>query len=542
MKLPSMKYADGIAKGKQIRFGGMNHSLGAGDGELWDMRNLTGDHYPLLSSRAPRWLYKTLSSPGGLFQWEGLCWVDGTAFFFQGVEKGAVRPGKKVFASMGAYIVIFPDKCFYNVETDTFGSMEARWSGESLVIGNGKLYGEDAMANAIRCPGVNWTDYFRAGDAVVIGGCTAQPGNNKSIIVREIAGDSMYFYENSFALSGEDGTAEYTETGRLTVERTVPDMRYLCENENRLWGCSDDTIYASKLGDIFNWNVYDGLDTDAFAVDTGSAGAFTGCISYLGYPTFFKEDHIYKVYGSIPSNFEVMGSATLGLAAGSAGSLAIAGETLYYLSRSGIMAYAGGIPQPMGESFGTERFRDAVGGSDGLKYYVSMRSIDGSWGLYVYDTRRGMWHREDETQAVGFARWNGNLYFLNDRGELWRTGSAQDTPEGLKEEPPVEWMAEFADFTEQDPNKKGVGKIQIRLELEKGARAEVWLQFDSDGQWLRAGSALGEGSKRSYYLPVIPRRGDHYRLKLLGVGGCRIHSLVREYYSGSELKSKRGRN
>ena len=542
MKLPNMKYADGIAKGQQIRFGGLNHSLGAGDGELWDMRNLTGDHYPLLSSRAPRRLYKTLDSPGGLFQWEGLCWVDGTAFFFQGKARGEVSPGKKEFASMGAYIVIFPDKCFYNVETDTFGSLEAKWSGESLVIGHGKLYGEDAMANAIRCPGFNWAGSFRTGDAVTINGCTAQPENNKSIIIREIDGDSLYFYENSFVLSGEDGAAEYTETGHLTVERTVPDMHCLCENENRLWGCSDDTIYASKLGDIFNWNVYDGLDTDAFAVDTGSAGAFTGCISYMGYPIFFKEDHIYKVYGSIPSNFEIMGSATLGLAAGSAGSLAIAGETLFYLSRSGIMAYTGGIPQPMGQSFGTERFRDAVGGSDGLKYYVSMRSTDGSWGLYVYDTQRGMWHREDETQAVGFARWDGSLYFLNDRGELWLTGNAQDPPEGATEEPPVEWMAEFADFTEQDPNKKGVGKLQIRLELEEGASAEVWLQFDSDGRWLRAGSALGEGPKRSYYLPIIPRRGDHYRLKLVGTGGCRIHSLVREYYSGSELKSKRGRN
>ena len=62
------------------------------------------------------------------------------------------------------------------------------------------------------------------------------------------------------AQNGEDGVTPYTETGSLTVKRTVPDLLYVCENENRLWGCDKTTIYASKLGDIFNWNVYDGMD------------------------------------------------------------------------------------------------------------------------------------------------------------------------------------------------------------------------------------------------------------------------------------------
>lgn len=59
-----------------------------------------------------------------------------------------------------------------------------------------------------------------------------------------------------------------------------------------------------------------------------------------------------------------MGSATLGLAAGCNKSLAVAGEVLFYLSRSGVMAYTGGIPQPMGAAFGTKRFKNAVAGSD----------------------------------------------------------------------------------------------------------------------------------------------------------------------------------
>ena len=237
-----------------------------------------------------------------------------------------------------------------------------------------------------------------------------------------------------------------------------------------------------------------------------------------------------------------MGSATLGLAEGSGRSLAIAGETLFYLGRNGIMAYTGGVPQPVGQPLGLGRFKNAVAGSDGLKYFVSMEDSAGAWALYVYDTQRGLWHKEDDTKATYFTRWDGDLYYLNDKGEIWIAGETMSQPEGAEMEETVEWMAEFGDFTEDDPNKKVVTKLQIRLELEEGASMQAWLQFDSEDQWRLVGTVLGEGEKRSYYLPIIPYRADHYRLKLTGKGGCRIFSLVRESASGSELRSTFGRN
>ena len=93
-----------------------------------------------------------------------------------------------------------------------------------------------------------------------------------------------------------------------------------------------------------------------------------------------------------------------------------------------------------------------------------------------------------------------------------------------------------------DPNKKGVGKLQLRLRLDPGASATVYIQFDSDGIWNQVGRMMDEGTKRSYCLPIIPRRTDHYRLKIEGVGGCTVHSLVRKSYSGSELRAKHRRN
>lgn len=547
MKLPAMRFKDGIKKGKQVKFGGLNHNLGASDGELWDMKNLTGEHYPVLSSRKGRVKVNALTNPGGLFAHNGLAWVDGTVFYYKGERKGTVTAGQKSFAALGAYIIILPDKAYFNTLTDEFGSLEATWTGSSLTFTHGILYEEEAENNTIQCAGVDWAKYFKAGDAVSIEGCTRHPENNKTPIIREIDGDKLYFYEYVFTLDGDENDTAYTETGSLSIKRKVPDLLYLCENENRLWGCDETTIYASKLGDVFNWNVFDGLETDSYAVTTGSAGHFTACLSYLGYPVFFKEDNIYKVYGDTPSKFQVMGSATLGVAQGCAGSLAVAGEVLFYLSNTGIVAYSGGIPRSAGDALGVERLQTAVAGSDGLNYYASIQS-GGAWRLYVYDTQRGAWYIEDEMHATHFARYEGTLYLLNEQGEIWTVGNPRTVPDGTAEGA-VEWAAEFADFYEYTtyaststaaPEKKGVGKFQIRLELDAGASAAVMIQYDSSGIWETV-STLTATQKRSFYLPVVPHRCDHYRLKLKGTGGCRVYSLTREYYVGSELKSIEGR-
>lgn len=501
MKLPEVPYADGIGKRGQLQFYGLDHNLGAGDGGLWDMQNLTSDYYPVLSTRAKRKIYKNLVSPGGLFAWDALAWVEGTAFYYGGVKKGNVTAGEKRFAAIGAYIIILPDKKYYNTVSGEFGSLESTWSGASLTFTNGKLYEEAAEANTIQCSGVAWSDYFKAGDAVTIAGCTKHTENNKTPVIREINGDKMYFYENVFKLDGDNGTTEYTETGNLMVRRTVPDLEYLCENENRLWGCDGRTIYASKLGDPFNWNVFEGLETDSYAVDTGSGG-----------------------------------------------SLAIAGERLLYLSSSGVMIYSGGIPQSLHDAFGMTRLRGGRAGSDGLKYYLSAQDEAGEWKLYVYDTRKGMWHIEDKTHATHFCRYQGNTYFLTAEGEITLTGNILDAPESCTDEEDFTWFAETGDFTEKgssqstsyDGVKKSIAKLWVRIEVAAGAEAKVLMQFDSDGKWVQAGQTLKPERKRSYYLPIVPRRADHYRIRIEGKGECRVYSMNREYYAGSELKSTRG--
>ena len=177
MTLPYAMNEVGSRKKTQTVFGGLNHNPGAGDGELYAMRNLGSDYYPLLATRQRRLSLAVLEKPNGLFAWEKLAWVDGTGFYYDGALKGEVTDGEKSFGAIGGVIVIMPDKKYYDTRTDSFGSLEAEITAQGAVFRDGTLFGETAIANTLYCEGADWGGSFRAGDAVTIRG-SSESGNN----------------------------------------------------------------------------------------------------------------------------------------------------------------------------------------------------------------------------------------------------------------------------------------------------------------------------------------------------------------------------
>ena len=343
--LPAIPYPVGTKKQTQTAFSGLDRRSGAGNGAVCGMVNLTGDHAPLLASRSSRYVFMpptfpTVETPNGIFAAGHLFIVDGTELYVDDTLAGTVADSEKVFAALGERVVIWPDKMIWT-EEDGLEPLESSLTVAGLEFADGTYAEEAAEKNTIIHPtaAFDWSEYFSVGDAVSISG-TTDGANDKTAIIREIDGNELHFYENTFS-------ENVTETGDVTIARTVPDLDFLCTNENRVWGCKGDTVCCCKLGDPYNWNVFDGLSTDAWSVESGSAGDFTGCASFLGYPCFFKEDRIFKVYGGKPSNFEMMGAATLGVLDGAHKTMAIAGETLFYLSRAGFVAYNGGMPSPI---------------------------------------------------------------------------------------------------------------------------------------------------------------------------------------------------
>lgn len=99
------------------KFGGYDARRRAPLGSFARMENLTGDGYPTLSVREKRKTIAALDKPNGLAAKDSLIWVDGRTLYINGLAIDlALTDGEKQLVSMGAYLLIWPDKKYVNTQ------------------------------------------------------------------------------------------------------------------------------------------------------------------------------------------------------------------------------------------------------------------------------------------------------------------------------------------------------------------------------------------------------------------------------------------
>ena len=287
------------------------------------------------------------------------------------------------------------------------------------------------------------------------------------------------------------------------------------------------TLQKYKEG---NWNCFMGLATDSYAASCGTDGPFTGAITHLGYPLFFKENCVHKVYGNYPANFQIQSTACRGVQKGCHGSLAIVNETLFYKARSGICAYDGSLPTEASYALGNGAYSDAAGGAHGNKYYVSMKDTTGVWNLFVYDTAKGMWHKEDHLHVSAFCSFREEMYCVDadSRNILTLLGS------GEAWEDRVPWMVETGELGISSPDMKYISRLTIRMALEIGSEMNIYAQYDLSDEWVHVCNIKGT-SLRSFSIPIRPRRCDHMKLRIVGIGAAKIYSETKTIEQGSDV-------
>lgn len=568
-------------------FLGYNHNARISDGEFYDMRNLVSDVSPVLSPRKARGLFLQSGNVQGMISKDSLCYIDGSYFVMNAyrVDMGlstADDDCPKQLISMGAYVIILPDKKYINTANLTdWGNIDAEvtttapvtfspckqdgtafspnyiqptepegpenmalWMDTSATPHSLKQWSESAgmwssIATTyvrIQCPGIGKA--FSQYDGITItipDGLTADTAAQ----LKELNGSAIvYAKDDDFIAVVGILDEETTIEEHITVSRKMPVMDFVIENDNRLWGCrygqnnNGDVVnelYACKLGDFRNWNCYMGISTDSYAVSLGSDGQFTGAITHAGYPIFFKENCMHKVYGQIPANFQVQTTACRGVQKGCSRSLAIVNEILYYKSQHAICAYDGSLPAEISYALGDVQYCNAVAGAHGNKYYVSMQNTtSGEWDFLVYDTAKGMWHKEDNLQAAQLCSCRDELYCsLPDGKIITILGSGEAYEEN------VAWMAQTGIINASLPERQYLQRISIRMILEPGSQVSILVQYDSCGEWENLGNMVGS-NLRSFTFPVRPRRCDHLRLRIEGLGKAMIFAITKTISGGSD--------
>ena len=560
-------------------FGGYNHNLRIGEGEFYDMENLSSARYPVLSPRGGRKTYAEPSNAQGLIAKDSLCYVDGTNFVMNEyrVDMGLSTDAEdcpKTLVSMGAYVIILPDKKYINtLDLTDYGNIEASYtssgdvtfelcniSGEeyaNTTVSSGepekqnmalwidtsssphtlKQYSESSAMWVsipttyvkIRATGIGAN--FEQYDGVTISGIKSEALKdlNASMIVWDK--DNDYIVVTGIL---DEVTTQTAAQGAVKVERKMPNMDYVTEAGNRLWGCRYgvaangtvvNEIYACKLGDFKNWNSFMGLSTDSWVASVGTDGQFTGAVTHLGYPVFFKETCLHKVYISSAGAHQIQDTTCRGVQKGCHRSLAIVNEILFYKARKAVCAYDGSLPVEISAALGEVQYEDAAAGGHGNLYYISMKDAD-AYHLFCYDTAKNMWHREDNTRADAFCSCRGELYYIDHKdGHIKQVSGGEGR---------VHWMAETGLIGITMPDQKYVSRLLLRASMELGATVSVHGQYDSSGVWEHLCSLTGT-SLRSFLVPVRPKRCDHMRLRLEGEGEIKLFSITKTIEQGSDI-------
>ena len=158
-----------------------------------------------------------------------------------------------------------------------------------------------------------------------------------------------------------------------------------------------------------------------------------------------------------------------------------------------------------------------------------MQDSNNQYNLFVYDALKGMWHREEDTQAVDFCNCRGDLYYIDSNTKQIKTIRGTGTPETDT----IQWMAETGILGTDSPDKKYISRLDVRMSLEVGTIVYFYIQYDSSGEWEHLFTMTGQ-NLRSFAVPIRPKRCDHLRLRIEGEGEARIYSICKTIEQGSD--------
>jgi hypothetical protein len=595
-------------------FSGYNRREIISDGEMFDMKNLSGDLYPALSPRRKR-AYTSFAVGGvsdtltGIDGRDQLTFILGTKVYWNFDEvtglsvSDAAAMCPKTIVNFGAYVLIFPDKKYFNtINLSDYGDIDRVFSasGQNVSLtmcrGDGTDYDMTAITVSSTAPanptnGKLWID--QSGDNDVLRQYTSSTQEWVEVATTYVKisasgiGTGLEIYD-AIDLSGLEAvsTADarvkaqvsalngskivyFGGTGYIVVaglisqtqaalksgttvkaDRKIPDLDYIVESNNRLWGCKYglvngqvvNEIHASSLGSFRNWNRYLGNSQDSYTASVGTDGPFTGAVTQKGYPVFFKENCIHQVYGGTPSTFQVNTTVCRGCQDGSGRSAVVVNEQVLYKSRQDVMLFDGSMPVSISENLGNVLYHNARAGALGNKYYISMQDRQNVWFMFVYDTEKQTWYKEDHFHALGFGRVDDELFAIDEGGNKLAalTGSMGEIEDDFT------WGADFGlhgiryaagngGYAREDTaGSRYLSRFDIRMYLEEGARVQLEIMYDSNGEWVKMGDPIRGNKMGNVMIPVLPRRCDHLRFRLKGIGDCKIYSICRMLEVGSD--------
>lgn len=531
-------------------FGGLDARRAAADGAIRDMGNMSLRFSPAISNRTARRNIKNgWTDFGGAYYGERDFVVRGGKLYDGDTAVCSVSAGEKSMAVLESKLYILPDKIEYDTANRTYkhygysltnkDNSKRAWVGWSYRIEEVGDFIETTYLNEfLVLHGEDFPSFpFEEGELIYIDMETAD--GEKSMIYRVKPENVLLAYTESNGINAQVWNIKFplgtfTDVAgnpslsivpvKVTVRYDIPDMDGIFASDNRLWGYKGREIYCSALGNGTEWSDYDTLATSSWAATTKTGDIITAGVDFGGTPVFFAENAAYKIYGENPKEFQYARQDIIGVTKGDHKSVAVGAGYIFYLSRRGIYAWTGGVPQLISAPLGEERITDAVGGSDGAVYYLSCKQ-DGRQNLYVFDPMTFAWVREDDTEAVDIRLRGRDLCMVTVDGDVHLIGDVYD--EIGDEENGIRYYLETADYNDGAVTQKSAKNILIQHELA-GGEADVCVSYDGE-PWNHVYTLYDtDGKKITSVIPLREKRYRTMRIRIEGDGEIVIYYMMRD--------------
>ena len=546
MPLPSGgKYS----KMTKVAFGGLNKRYTLDSGDLTMESNISTTEYPYLTPAERKKRIATYQNPISMFAFDDFLivvyrentkikvdyWTDNVSSVYEGIlkESGATAADEypRSIVQFNKYeesedivngnytkkLLIFPDKksMFFDIK-DSLNDKNNDTDGDF------KLYDMDVLIKTY----TNDTEPYLPPD-------TASHKYYYKNISEEAAKSEDTLYGKAIYRWVDDDVDNENSGWKISIPPTMPDIKYATVHLSRLFGVSDDRVYASGFNDYTNWNV-DTIDeynesnswSSTSQSNTKAGGDFTGITTFQNHVICFKRDFMHEIYNT-KNPFRLQDIYAEGTIDNR--TIQDVDGKLIFVSEDDVKIYTGSNPRIIGYNLNMSQYRYAVSGTDNRNYYLYCEDRLENKYLYVYDTYTELWSEQRiDSKVLSFAHNKKGMYMLCDDGVYKMDTGKYDHA----------WSFETDLITNKTVDIKHIKKLQMLVELAEDANMQVYILYD-DEEFDKNTSHLVYTSKKNGKFPirVKPRKTANYGFKLHfeGTGYVKLYELEIFIEAGGDM-------
>lgn len=313
-----------------------------------------------------------------------------------------------------------------------------------------------------------------------------------------------------------------------------PPIKYATVYCSRLFGVSDDLVYASSFNDYADFD----LDT---ADESSSANAwvsmsqsnvkadsrFTAIATYNNHVVLLKKDFLQLVYNN-KNPFRIVDIGSYGC--DNPYAVAECGGILYFASEDAIYAFGGGTPKKISSPLGDMNFSGSALGSYKDRLYVQCGD-----GLFSY--KDGVWSKLNENNDIkqfATTSWgligrsaSGNIVIIDYDEDAYENAGGDVSGELGDMEYTSDWWFETDFMAAGQIDVRRIKKISMLCDIDSGASVKAYIMRPEDKYTSVTPIALNSTSSGRQLMRRMIRMTSCYmhKVRISGSGNVKLLAL-----------------